>query len=69
MTPPHAPRKDLAGVTCPGCVDGYVVDNHDNFPPECGACQGTGWLTKDRLIQLYHNHQQLLEEHGMKEGP
>ncbi len=38
---------------CPGCVDGVVVDNHDNFPPKCGACEGTGILTHARLVQLY----------------
>lgn len=48
---------------CPGCVDGKVLDNWDNFPPECGACFGTGKLTKDRLIELYcHNPNKNIDE-------
>ena len=67
MTAPNPPRKDLTGVTCPGCHEGRVVDNHDNFPPTCGACLGTGWLTKERLIELYQSHKQVCEEHGVVE--
>ncbi len=39
-------------VQCPACSNGRVLDNHDIFPPICSACEGTGWLTKDRVIAL-----------------
>ena len=37
-------RNPTDKCTAPGCVDGQDYSNWDNFPPDCGVCNGTGTI-------------------------
>lgn len=42
-------------IKCTLCDDGYVMScvPYDN-PSICDACNGTGYLTKEKYIKIFH---------------